>query len=58
MVVIVEFDSWYAESFLTADDPNQTAQQAGFGQRMGTSYNPNVGVSFLAELPYYIYIYI
>ena len=44
LFVTAEFDNWYADSFLTADDPVQTAQQAGFGQRQGTSYNPNVAV--------------
>ena len=42
--IVSEFDNWYADSFITADDPVQTAQQAGFGQRQGTSYNPDVGV--------------
>ena len=48
LFVTAEFDNWYADSFLTADDPVQTAQQAGFGQRQGTSYNPNVAVRMSA----------
>ncbi|XP_067928961.1 kinesin-like protein KIF9 [Watersipora subatra] len=42
--LIKEFDSWYATSFIAADDPTQTSEQAGFGQRQGTSVNPDVGL--------------
>lgn len=42
-----EFDSWYAESFLSQFDEPQTSSLAGHGMRQGMSmpFNPNRMVS-------------
>ncbi|XP_006820140.1 kinesin-like protein KIF9 [Saccoglossus kowalevskii] len=36
--LIQEFDTWYSQSFLTTSD-EQSSAQAGFGARLGTTYN-------------------